>query len=68
MRHFIVLGFASSSDKAKGKTIHLGSDRSKAIEEVNKESKAYKRRELYELASPEIRRHSTPAAEKKAAE
>lgn len=62
MRHFIVLGFASNSKKDTGKSLYLGSDRSKAIETVNVQSEKYKRRELYELAAPELRRHSEMAA------
>ncbi len=66
MRHFIVLGFASCSQKDKGEALYLGCDRAEAIKEVNTPSANYVRRELYELAVPEIRRHSSLPVEKEA--
>lgn len=64
MRHFIVLGFSSNSQKEPGKQLHLGTDRGVAIEAVNAVDSKYVRKELYELAIPQIRRHK-PVEEKK---
>jgi hypothetical protein len=66
MRHFIVLGFSSSSQMDSGKQLHLGSDRGAAIAAVNTPDKKYIRKELFELAVPDMRRHFP--AETKAAE
>lgn len=57
MRHFIVLGFASNSQKKDGEQLYLGSDRSEALEVVNTQSAQYARRELYELAISQVKRH-----------
>ncbi len=61
MRHFLVLGFATTSKKEAGKSLYLGSDRSSALEEVNTPSDKFMRKELFELAVPQIRRHKVAA-------
>lgn len=57
MRQFIVLGFLSNSATAPGECLYLGTDRGEAMEKVNAPGD-YARRELYDLATPQIRRHS----------
>lgn len=57
MRHFIVLGFASNSKNDIGKSLYLGNDRSEALKKLNAQDKKFIRRELYELAVPQMRRH-----------
>jgi hypothetical protein len=56
MRHFIVMGFCSNSQNDQGKQVHLGSDRGDAVAELNKDDGKFVRKELFELAVPEIRR------------
>lgn len=67
MRHFIVLGFSSHSKKEAGESLYLGEDRGEAIAVANKLESSYARKELYELATPHMRRHfyDDPAAAKK---
>ena len=57
MRQYLVLGFLSNSANAPGECLYLGTDRGAAMEKVN-EPGEYARRELYDLATPQIRRHS----------
>jgi len=57
MRQYLVLGFPSNSAKAPGECLYLGTDRGAAMEKVNEQGD-YARRELYDLATPQIRRHS----------
>lgn len=57
MRHFVVLGFTSNSQKVAGEILYLGNDREEALAAVNKPGKGFIRQELYELATPQIRRH-----------
>ena len=65
MRHFIVLGFDSNSQRDKGKQVYLDSDRGDAVAELNKDDGKFVRKELFELAVPEIRRSFiAPAATK----
>lgn len=61
MRHFIVLGFAGNSNKEPGKVLYVGPDHGKAIGIVNDTTGEEQRRELYELAVPQIRRHQVAA-------
>lgn len=58
MRHFVVLGFTSNSQKEAGELLHLGADRSQAIESVNTPDEEFVRKELYELSVPNVRRHA----------
>lgn len=69
MRQFIVLGYASNSDKVLGQPLYLGADRSAGIAEANAPT-GHTRKELYELAVPQIRRHfdATPAKKTKNAD
>ncbi|QQG66356.1 hypothetical protein [Desulfobulbus oligotrophicus] len=57
MRQFIVLGFLSNSANTPGECLYLGTDRGAAMETVNEQGE-YARRELYELATPQLRRHA----------
>lgn len=65
MRHFIVLGFKTTANSEKGKQVHLGTDRGKAIEVVNAADDRYARKELHELAVPHLKRHFQPATVEK---
>ena len=64
MRHFIVLGFKTTSNSEQGELVHLGSDRGEAIEVVNATGDPFARKQLYELALPERTRHFTTAKSK----
>jgi hypothetical protein len=57
MRQFIVLGFASNSKDDPGECLYLGSDRGEALTTVNTLGE-HARRELYDLATPNVRRHA----------
>lgn len=67
MRQFIVLGFSSNSKSEAGESLYLGGDRGEAIAVANKPEASYARKEVYELATPHLRRHfeSEPTEEKK---
>jgi hypothetical protein len=71
MRHFVVLGFETNSKAEAGEVLYADSDRAEALGVVNAVSENHARRELYELAVPQIRRHrpetKTAPAKKKAA-
>lgn len=56
MRQYIVLGYTSNSVKDPGECLYLGSDRGEAMATVNTAGD-HARRELYDLAHPQIRRH-----------
>lgn len=56
MRQYIVLGFPSNSVTDPGECLYLGSDRGEAMAMVNTAG-GHPRRELYDLAAPQIRRH-----------
>lgn len=73
MRHFAVFGFATASKDEDGKLLHIGTDHGKAIDVANNPIEAYLaqlvpedeveaifRTELYELATPSLRRYFTP--------
>ncbi len=64
MRHFIVLGYTSNSQKVAGKVLHMGNDRETALGVVNKRSGKLIRQELYVMTHPEIRRHFEDAPKK----
>jgi len=57
MRQFIVLGYTSNSTRDPGECLYLGTDRGEAMATVNAPGE-HARRELYDLAAPQIRRHS----------
>ena len=56
MRQYIVLGYPSNSVNDPGECLYLGADRGEAMAMVNAAGEQA-RRELYDLASPQIRRH-----------
>lgn len=66
MRHFIVLGFKTSLNTEEGKIVHKGTDCAKATANVNTPEKDYVRKELYELAVPQIRKILPTADDAKA--
>lgn len=66
MRHFIVLGFKTSSNTEEGTVVHKGTDCQKAVASVNAPEKSYIRKELFELALPQIRKQLSTAAEAEA--
>jgi len=73
MRKFIVLGFLTNSKKSAGEKLYLGPDYSKAKQTCETLTGKYARRELYELATPILRRHrevkkAAPAAAEAKAE
>lgn len=55
MRQFIVLGYTSNNTIDPGECLYLGADRGEALAKVNEAG--HMRRELYDLAAPQIRRH-----------
>ena len=67
MRTFIVLGFATNSNKEAGECLYLGCDRGAAIDAANKQTENHRRKELYELAVPALRRQF-PAVQQEGAE
>ena len=56
MRHFVILGFKTPHNSEQGEQVHIGTDRGKAIDLVNTPDDRFARKELYELATPHIRR------------
>ncbi len=56
MRHFLVIGFAGNSRSEPGEHLYLGTDKTEATRVVNAVSEKSPRRELFELATPWIRR------------
>jgi len=56
MRQYLVLGYPSNSTKDHGECLYLGSDRGEAMAMVNTAGEQA-RRELYDLAAPQVRRH-----------
>lgn len=63
MRQFIVLGFATNSKTDSGESLYLGSDRGQALEIAGEQTEQYCRKEIYELATPMVRRHFAAAPE-----
>lgn len=57
MRHFLVLGFATSGSSEMGDPIHLGTDRVAAMTEMKTPDERFKRKEVFELARPHRVRH-----------
>lgn len=55
MRQFIVLGYTSNNTTDPGECLYLGVDRGEALAKVNEAG--HLRRELFDLASPHVRRH-----------
>lgn len=60
MRHFIVLGFGTTSNSEQGGLVHLGSDRGEAIEIVKAAGDPFVRKQLFELAIPQLSRQFSP--------
>ena len=56
MRHFIVRGFPSNSRLDAGEVLHVGGDRGEAIAITNKPEAKFVRKEMYELARPNLSR------------
>ena len=56
MRQFLVLGFNTTSTAEPGEIISIGTDRGEAIKAVNTDTGTFMRKELFELAVPQIRK------------